>query len=59
MIKMLTAAKDRLVKLYQTIKSFDEMPIRMIQGEFYEEKKAEVRAPRKNNVSVEDLRPKK
>lgn len=58
MIK-LTAIKDRLVKLYADIKSLDEMPMRMIQGEFYEEKKVEVRVKRQTNVSVEDLRPKR
>lgn len=59
MTKWLTALKDRVVKLHETIKALDEMPMRMIQGEFYEEKKVEARATRKNNVSVEDLRPKR
>jgi hypothetical protein len=58
MIK-LAAIKDRLVKLYNDVKALDEMPMRMIQGEFYEEKKVEVRVKRQNNVSVEDLRPKR
>ena len=58
-MKMITALKDRLVKLYADIKSLDEMPMRMIQGEFYEEKKVEVRVKRQNNVSLEDLRPKR
>ena len=59
MIKMLAALKVRAVKLYDTIKELDQMPMRMIQGEFYEEKKVEVRVQRKNNVSVDDLRPKR
>lgn len=56
-MKFITALKDRLVKLYTDIKALDEMPMRMIQGEFYEEKKVEVRAKRHNNVKVEDLKP--
>lgn len=59
MPKWLNALKARAIKLHETIKALDEMPMRMIQGEFYEEKKAEVRAPRKTNTSVEDLRPKR
>lgn len=59
MPKWLNALKVRAVQLHETIKALDEMPMRMIQGEFYEEKKAEVRVPRKTKVSVEDLRPKR
>lgn len=56
-MKFVTDIKNRLVKIYADIKSLDEMPMRMIQGEFYEEKKVEVRVKRQTNTKVEDLRP--
>ena len=57
-MEKLSILKARLEQLYQDLKSFDEMPFRMIQGDF-EEKRVKVRAPRKNHVSVEDLRPRR
>ena len=51
--------KDNVVGLYNKIKAMDEMLFNGFDSDFYEEKKEPVRVKRKNNVSVEDLRPPK
>ncbi|WP_413568277.1 hypothetical protein ACLWBD_11595 [Bdellovibrio sp. HCB117] len=59
MMRSLAALKDRVFKIYEMIKELDQMPMRNLRGDFYEseEPKKIKRAPRKNNVRVEDLRP--
>ncbi|WP_373997816.1 hypothetical protein [Bdellovibrio bacteriovorus] len=59
MMRSLAALKDRVFKIYEMIKELDQMPMRNLRGDFYdaEEPKKVKRAPRKNNVRVEDLRP--
>lgn len=59
MLRVLTILKDRALKIYAVIKAMDEIPLRVFNEEFYEEKPVKVQVPRKNNVTIEDLRPKK
>lgn len=59
MTRILTSLKNNVIKLYETIKELDQMPMRRLQGEFYEEERKEPRVRRKNDVKVEDLFPKK
>ncbi|MEK2646084.1 hypothetical protein [Bdellovibrio sp. BCCA] len=59
MIRVLTSLKNQLIKFYNIIKELDQMPMRRLQGEFYEEERKEPRVRRKNDVKVEDLFPKK
>lgn len=60
MMRTLAAVKDRLGKVYEYIVELERMPVRLWQGEDYEEeKKPAVRVNRKNKVRVEDLRPSK
>lgn len=42
---------------YQYLKELEEIPLRHLRGDFYEEKRKERPAPRKNKVKVDDLRP--
>lgn len=57
MKKAFANLKMQIFKAYEFIKELDQLPMRNMQGEFYEEKKKTPRAQRKNNVSLEDLRP--
>nr|WP_295899669.1 hypothetical protein [uncultured Bdellovibrio sp.] len=59
MIRVLANLKNNVIKIYNLIKELDQMPMRRLQGEFYEEERKEPRVRRKNNVKVEDLFPKK
>lgn len=52
----LSILKARITQLYLDLKALDETPFRMIQGDF-EPRREKARAPRKNNVSVKDLKP--
>ena len=59
MMKLLISIKDHVIKFNDFLKKMEQMPLRRFHGDFYEEeedKKPAKRAPRKNNVSVEDLR---
>ncbi|QLY26268.1 hypothetical protein [Bdellovibrio sp. KM01] len=61
-MQFLTTIKETVLKYYEFIKEMDEMMISRLRGEdeFDRPKKTEhKRAPRKNHVSVEDLRPQK
>lgn len=58
-MQILINIKNQIIKLYDLIKELDQMPMRRLQGEFYEEERKEPRVRRKNNVKVEDLFPKK
>lgn len=51
--------KDQVLKLYNYIKELERIPFRGFNDDFYDEEDAKPlkRAPRKNNVKVEDLRP--
>lgn len=53
--------KDAVVKYYEFIKEIDDLVISRLRGEdeFDRPQKEHKRAPRQNNVKVEDLRPKK
>ncbi len=57
MKKAFANLKMQLIKAYEFIKELDQLPMRNMQGEFYEEKTKTSRAPRKNKVSLQDLRP--
>lgn len=59
MMRVLAKLKANVIKIYEIIKELDQMPMRRMQGEFYEEERKEPRVHRKNNVKVEDLFPKK
>ncbi len=61
-MQFLTTIKETILKYYEFIKEMDELMISRLRGEdeFDRPKKTEhKRAPRKNNVKVEDLRPPK
>ena len=57
MKKAFANLKMQIFKAYEVIKELDQLPMRNMQGEFYEEKSKVPRVQRKNNVSLEDLRP--
>ncbi|NUN06009.1 MAG: hypothetical protein HUU57_09620 [Bdellovibrio sp.] len=59
MKKVFANLKMHILKVYELIKELDQLPMRNMQGEFYEENKKTPRVPRKNNVSLEDLRPRR
>lgn len=60
MKRKLVALKNSLVGYYETLKALDEMPMRRLLGDFYEEKEPRQKpARRETKTSVEDLRPKK
>lgn len=49
----------RVVEFYDLIVALEQMPMRRIMGDFYEEKeKKQKGAARKTKTKVEDLRPK-
>lgn len=51
--------KIKTLELYKLLKELEQMPLRRLRGEFSDEEESEpsIRAPRSNNVKVEDLRP--
>lgn len=50
--------KNRIIEWYDILKALDEMPLRRILGDFYEEKETrKKKAPRSTKTRVEDLRP--
>ncbi|UOF01536.1 hypothetical protein [Bdellovibrio reynosensis] len=58
MIKKIIAFKDNAVELYEKIKELDQRVFGLNLGDdLYESKRKTPRAPRKNHVKVEDLRP--
>lgn len=58
---ILAKIKEQALKLNDFLKKMEQMPMRGFQGDFYDDddSKPAPRAPRKNNVKVEDLRPPK
>lgn len=60
-MQILKQIKDAVLKSYAFIKEMDEMTMSRLRGEDEwdrpEKKTEHKRAPRKNNVRVEDLRP--
>ena len=60
MVRKFNQLKKRLVEFYDFLKAMDEMPMRRLLGDFYEEKEPR-RKPvrRETKTSVEDLRPSK
>jgi len=60
-MQFLVTLKDMVVKYYEFIKEIDDMVLSRLRGEdeFDRPKKEHKRAPRQNNVKVEDLRPPK
>ncbi|AFY02528.1 hypothetical protein [Bdellovibrio bacteriovorus] len=60
MIRKLSLLKNRVVQFYDFLKAMDEMPMRRLLGDFYEEKEPRRKAVRRETkTSVEDLRPQK
>lgn len=61
MKRFLINVREQVLKICVLIKELDQIPTRLLQGEFYDESEAKQLkpAPRKNNVKVEDLRPQK
>lgn len=60
MIRKFNQLKNRVVEFYDFLKAMDEMPMRRLLGDFYEEKeKRHKPARRETKTSVEDLRPSK
>ncbi|UYL07273.1 hypothetical protein B9G69_009465 [Bdellovibrio sp. SKB1291214] len=62
-MRFLTNIKETVLKYYEFIKELDEMTMSRLRGEDEFDRPAKKtehkRAPRKNNVKVEDLRPQK
>ncbi|MFV3408668.1 hypothetical protein [Bdellovibrio bacteriovorus] len=60
MVRKFNQLKKRVVEFYDFLKAMDEMPMRRLLGDFYEEKEPR-RKPvrRETKTSVEDLRPSK
>jgi hypothetical protein len=62
-MRFLATIKETVLKYYEFIKEIDEMTLSRLRGEDEfdrpEKKTEHKRAPRKNNVRVEDLRPQK
>ncbi len=60
MVRKFNQVKKRVVEFYDFLKAMDEMPMRRLLGDFYEEKEPR-RKPvrRETKTSVEDLRPSK
>lgn len=60
-MRFLTTIKETVLKYYEFIKEIDDMTMSRLRGEDEwdrpEKKTEHKRAPRKNNVKVEDLRP--
>ena len=56
-MRYLNAVKEQVIKIYEVIKEFDQMPMRNFSGEFYDKETKKPPAPRKNKGKVEDLRP--
>lgn len=61
MKQFLISVKEQVLKICALIKELDQIPTRLLQGDFYDERETKPLkpAPRKNNVKVEDLRPQK
>ncbi|MFV8258769.1 hypothetical protein ACNQKP_13255 [Bdellovibrio bacteriovorus] len=60
MIRKLNQLKNRVVQFYDFLKAMDEMPMRRLLGDFYEEKEPRHKPVRRETkTSVEDLRPQK
>ncbi|WP_413577571.1 hypothetical protein ACLVWU_04170 [Bdellovibrio sp. HCB290] len=62
-MRILSQIKDAVLKSYEFIKEMDELTMSRLRGEDEwdrpEKKTEHKRAPRKNNVKIEDLRPPK
>ncbi len=59
MKQSLKSAWGRVVEFYNLIVALEQMPMRRILGDFYEEKEKNPKgAPRQTKTKVEDLRPK-
>ncbi|ASD62917.1 hypothetical protein [Bdellovibrio bacteriovorus] len=60
MVRKFNQLMKRVVEFYDFLKAMDEMPMRRLLGDFYEEKEPR-RKPvrRETKTSVEDLRPSK
>lgn len=60
MILMFKNLKNRVIEFYDFLKAMDEMPMRRLLGDFYEEKEPKHKPVRRETkTSVEDLRPPK
>ncbi len=58
MRRKITRLKNQILDWYETLRALDEMPLRRILGDFYDEKERRPTPPRRTTKSrVEDLRP--